>query len=260
MSKIIDAHAHLGYWPTLNKAKDMLLISNKQNKVNFTLFSFDGTEFNLEHKTKLTDQIEGSKKALSFCKKYPSSFGMLVWYRPHLEKNYHELDMFVGKHLEFIHGLKFHPYTSSMRITDQRNYPYFEIARKYNLPILVHTANDKFSKLKYLIKTCQKFKDIIFIAAHCELLTNHDNIIKALKENPNLYCDTAWVEMEFILKLKENNLMDKVIFGTDNPIDGYETLNEKIYQNYFNNIIKLNKKDYAKLMYKNASKVYKIKL
>lgn len=68
MHKIIDAHAHLGYWPTLAKAKEMLIYSTNKNKVNFTLFSFDGTEVSGEHKNKIVPQIEGSKKALSFVK------------------------------------------------------------------------------------------------------------------------------------------------------------------------------------------------
>ena len=31
MHKIIDAHAHLGYWPTLAKAKEMLIYSTNKN-------------------------------------------------------------------------------------------------------------------------------------------------------------------------------------------------------------------------------------
>ena len=49
------------------------------------------------------------------------------------------------------------------------------------------------------------------------------------------------------------------MFGTDNPIDGYETLNNPIYQSYFNNDIKLKKKEYDNLMYKLAMKIYNIK-
>lgn len=257
--KIIDSHAHYGYWPTMTKCEDMILKSMEKNRVNFTLFSFDGTEFR-EGRTKFTSQLEGSKKALALCKKHQNKLGMLVWYRPHLEKNPAELEYFIKKHLDFIHGLKFHPYLSRMRISDQRNYPYFEIARKFNFPILVHTATDNYSKLKYIVKAAKDFPDIIFVAAHCVLESNHIEIINALKECPNLYADTAWVDMEFIKIIKQNNLMDRIMFGTDNPIDGYKTLDQEIYQNYFNNQIKLNKSDFEKLMYKNAKKVYKINL
>ena len=125
MHKIIDAHAHLGYWPTLAKAKEMLIYSTNKNKVNFTLFSFDGTEVSGEHTNKIVPQIEASKKALSFVKKYPDRFGMLIRCRPRFEKNIQELDTFISKHREFIYGLKFHPYTSQLKITDPRNYPYF---------------------------------------------------------------------------------------------------------------------------------------
>lgn len=257
---IIDAHAHLGYWPTLASAKKDLLYSTTKNKVDFTLFSFDGTEVTDNQNAKLIPQLLAAKKALAFTKAHKENFGFLIWCRPRLEKNIEELDTFIKKHRDFIYGLKFHPYTSRMKITDPRNYRYFDLARKYKLPILVHTANDKYSKLMYLERVSKKFPELTFIAAHCELLTDHEYTINVLKENPNIYCDTAWVDINFILKLKENNLIDRVMFGTDNPIDGKDTLDEEIYQNYFNNSINLNEEDYKKLMGENAIKLFNIKI
>ena len=74
------------------------------------------------------------------------------------------------------------------------------------------------------------------------------------------YCDTAWVDINFIKKLIDYKLTDKILFGTDNPIDGIRTLDEEIYQNYFNNSIRLTKSQINKIMYKNAIKLYDIKI
>ena len=212
--KIIDSHAHYGYWPTMTKCEDMIIKSTEKNKVNFTLFSFDGTEFR-EGRTKFTSQLEGSKKALALCKKHHDKLGMLVWYRPHLEKNPAELEDFIKKHLDFIHGLKFHPYLSRMRISDQRNYPYFEIARKFNFPILVHTATDNYSKLKYIVKAAKEFPDIIFVAAHCVLESNHLEIIKVITNvghrNVKNVCDLAWYS--HLVKLDSNINKVVVVYG-----------------------------------------------
>jgi hypothetical protein len=49
------------------------------------------------------------------------------------------------------------------------------------------------------------------------------------------------------------------MFGSDSPIDGQNTLDNIIYQKYFTNFAKLNNDDFAKIMYKNAMSVYKIK-
>ena len=255
---IIDTHTHIGYWPNLTKTQNDLLTSNRNFNINYSLVSFDGTEFKEHKRGRILNQILASKKCLKFVKEN-KHLGMLIWVRPHLEKNIEEVDSFISKHLEYIHGIKFHPRCSRLRITDPRFLPYLELARKYKLPILVHTANDTYSKIKYLEKIAKQNPDVIFIAAHLELGTNNVDAINLLATCDNVYGDTAWVNMESLLLAKKLNVINKIMFGTDNPIDGYDTLNNEIYQNYFNNKIKLTKKDYQNIMYKTALKVYKIK-
>ncbi len=256
---IIDAHAHYGYWPTLKEAEKALLISTEKNRIDFTLLSFDGSEFKDSSPSKrFTPQIESSKKALALANKYPSHFGILLWFRPYFEKNIGDLQAFYLKNREKIYGLKFHPYSSRLKITDKKVRPYLDMAREYKLPVLVHTAVDEYSDIKYLVEVAKEYPDVKFIAAHCVLLSDHYEMIDILKENPNIYCDTAWVDMEFIKVLDKNGLINRVMFGTDNPIDGIETLSNPLYQDYFNNKIKLGYYKYAKLMYKNALKIYGI--
>lgn len=256
---VIDIHTHIGYWPTLSKTTNDLIYSTKDHNISFTLVSFDGTEFrdNSSTRTRLTPQLEASKKTLKFVSENPY-FGMLIWIRPHTENNFNEIDEFISKHRKVIYGLKFHPYCSHLRITDPKLIPYFEIAKKYDLPILVHTANDPYSKLKYLKKVANLNPNLIFIAAHMVLESDNLEAIKALKTIPNLYGDTAWVKPETIFLAYKNGLLNKIMFGTDNPIDGYETLNNPIYQCYLNNEQNLSKKDYKNLMYKNALRIFKI--
>ena len=64
--------------------------------------------------------------------------------------------------------------------------------------------------------------------------------------------------MEDLKIFKEKNLLDRVLFGTDNPVDGEGTLDKEIYQDYFNNKINLNDEEYANVMYQNAMRVYNI--
>ena len=257
---IIDSHTHLGYWPSLNIAKNNLLESMSDHNISFSIVSFDGSEFKEEGRfNKLIPQLNATKKLLAITKEHKNLLP-LIWIRPHTEENIEDLEAFLIKHHQNIYGLKFHPYTSRLRISDPRVKPYLDLAKKYRLPVLVHTATDKHSLLKYLIHVAKEYKDVTFIAAHAILNGNNSLTIPYLKSLFNLYVDTAWVDISFISKLKEENLLDKVLFGTDNPIDGYETLNNPIYENYFNNTIKLTKQEYDKLMYKNALKVYNLNL
>lgn len=253
---IVDAHTHIGYWPNLKTTQENLVSSSKDHNISFSLASFDGSEF-LNERGRITKQIVASKKCLKFINEN-KHFGMLIWIRPHTEKNYDEIDAFINKHHDKIYGIKFHPFLSKMRVNDPRLYPYFEIAKKYNLPILVHTATDQYSKIKYLERAAKQFKDLTFVAAHLELETDNLEALNVLKNNKNVYGDTAWVNMNSLIKAKEMKVIDKIMFGTDNPIDGYETLDNPIYQSYFNNEINLTKKDYENVMYKTAIKVYKL--
>lgn len=256
----IDAHAHTGYFPNLATCEKNILTSIEKFKIDFTLFSFDGSEFNDNENSRkrLVQQIIGFEKAYSFMAKNPYKFGMLCWIRPNTENNFVEVDNFIANHRKSIYGIKVHPYCSKLKIDDSKFIPYFKIAEKYHLPICVHTAIDKYSQTKYLIKVAKIWPQLNFIAAHGELMSNHKIMLKALKECKNIYLDTAWMDMSFITILKNNGFIDRVIFGTDNPINGIDTLNDKIYKNYFNNSIDLPIEDYEKLMWKNALKVYNI--
>ncbi len=257
---IIDAHAHLAYWTTLKECQDNLIKSNKKYKINYSLISFACSEFADENdsRTRLVQQIIGCNKTAEFVRKHPKQFGMLCWIRPHTETNIKEVENFIINNRDIIYGIKVHPYCSRIKITDPKLVPYFKLAEKYNLPVLVHTATDKYSKIKYLAQVAKDWPHLNFIAAHAELLSNHKECLKYMLLYKNIFCDTAWVDIKTTNEFIKNGLSDRIIFGTDNPIDGEITLDNKIYQDYFNNTLELNQDDIDKIMYKNALKIYNI--
>lgn len=255
---IIDAHSHIGYLPTLKEATDNLIVSIEDNKIDFSLFSFISEERDEKKDSRIIKQAIAFEKQFEFYEKNKNKLGMLLWIRPNTESNYEDVDKFINEHKDAVFGIKIHPYCSKIKMTDKRIIPYLKLAEKYNLPVCVHTALDKYSKIKYLDSICKQWPQLNFIAAHGILTSDQKQMTKYVKSNQNLYVDTAWISMDKINLYKENNLMDKIIFGTDNPINGIDTLKDKIYKDYFLNSIKLDKNDYNKLMYLNAIKVYNI--
>jgi uncharacterized protein len=258
--QIIDAHAHLAYWSTLKECQDNLLKSNKKYKINYSLISFASYEFPEENdsRVRLVQQIIGFNKCAEFIRKYPKQFGMLCWVRPHTENNIKEVENFIINNRDIIYGIKIHPYCSRIKVTDPLLIPYLKLAEKYNLPVLVHTATDKYSKIKYLAEVAKEWPHLNFIAAHAELLSNHKECLKYMLMYKNIFCDTAWVDIKTSNEFIKNGLIDRIIFGTDNPIDGIITLDNKIYADYFNNTIELSQENIEKIMYKNALKIYNI--
>lgn len=253
---IIDIHAHLGYWPTLKECKNNILNSTKENKINFTLLSFDGTEFQ-DEPFKDIDLKKANDITLNFVKSH-KGFGMLIWIKP-TKCNYIEyLDEFINQNRKYVYGLKFHPFLSRLKISDKKLKPYFNLAIKYGLPVLVHTALDKYSTINYIEKVATKYPNINFIAAHMELTSDHKYSIGVLKKYPNVYGDTAWVDSKILNLAKKEKVLNKILFGTDNPIDGERTLKEEIYQKYINNYKKLSNTNYALIMQKNAQNLFNI--
>jgi predicted TIM-barrel fold metal-dependent hydrolase len=51
---------------------------------------------------------------------------------------------------------------------------------------------------------------------------------------------------------------ERVLFGSDAPLDGETTLDGPIYQNYFHNAENLDEESYALLMGGNAKRIFKI--
>lgn len=263
---IIDAHTHIGYWPNLWKTKRCLLKSMKKYHVNKALFSFDASEFKNEdpngHKHNLNKvvkmkQMDIAYKALSFAKHHKNMY-MLFWIKPYFEQNVGDIERFYLKNKKYIKGLKVHPCLSHLKMTDRRLIPYLNLAKKYNLPVLVHTADDEYSKIKYLQTVAKKYPSVNFIAAHMELLSDNKEAIEVIKKNKNIYGDTAWVDINTIALAKQEGIIDKIMFGTDCPIDGYKTYSNPIYTNYFNNSINLSSVEYGMLMHVNAERIYKI--
>lgn len=255
---IIDTHEHLFDVENLDEIKELLIESNKKYEIYGSLVSFSINERD-DHPKSINKFNDALKYTLNFCKEN-HNFKMLIWFLPNHMKNYKYLDNFISKNKKYIKGLKMHPWASDINIDDPKCFPFIELAKKHNLPILVHTALDDHSQIKHLENAAHKFKNVNFIAAHLQLESDNKEAIEAIAKTPNLYGDLAWVNPNNLLYAKKLNVLDKIMFGTDNPIDGIDTLNNPYYQDYFNNSINLTNEELEKIMYKNALKIYNLTL
>ena len=258
LNYVIDTHTHLGYWKTLKECENNLLYNFNNYDISYALVSIDQAEIYREN-LKVMPFLTSLDYILDFVRRN-KGFGILIWFRTlHFsKKDALAIDKFISEHQELVHGLKFHPTLSQTKCTSKKLEPFLKIARKYNLPILVHTALDEYANINELATLAKNNHDINFIAAHLELGSNNKYALSKLKEVSNLYGDTAWVNMESLREAKKLNIINKIMFGSDSPIDGKDTLNHKFYKGYFSNKIGLRKDDYDKLMYKNALKIYSI--
>ncbi|MCR4561653.1 MAG: amidohydrolase family protein [Bacilli bacterium] len=256
---IIDAHVHIMSVPSLKKSEEIVLESMRTHGINFCLMSnADCGEYQEFPANRKVSQYKGLQEALHFARNHKGKIGVLVWINPHNEVLDEKFKALIRNNRSLIYGLKIHPWDSRIKVTSHKLKPYLDFAKEEGFPVLIHTAADEYSDIKYVGKIAKIYPEVKFIAAHLQLCSDNLASLEVLKENPNVYGDTAWVNMEFAKRVLREIGNDRVMFGTDNPVDGIETLDNPMYQEYFQNGVGLDKETYADLMYRNAIKIYRL--
>lgn len=234
---IIDMHVHIGTILTFDMSEKTVIDTMNQHGIEFALVSnVEGSEVDFEQKPipykQQKNQIEINERVIQFAYDYPDRIGALIWIRPREEKCDEAFEEMIRMHRKTIYGLKLHPFHSAITVDDERVKPYIELARNYHLPILVHTANDECSKAIHVYNAAKLYPDVVFIMAHMELGSNHEEAIQILKECDNVYGDSAWVTPEDSYDIIETCGAHKYMFGTDNPVNGLMTYEDPINQEY----------------------------
>ena len=260
---IIDAHVHIGSWRTIEESQHNLLESMNRRQVALGVLSnADCSSFPGEAGAYATplSSVEGLRQIIAFARENPGRFALLVWIKPLLEPYpSEELLSLVEENRDLIVGLKLHPFCERISPCDPALEPYYEWAEKEGWPILCHTALDFHSSIGELIAAAKAHPRLSFVAAHLELGSTHRYAIEAIRPYPNIYADTAWVDFEnanFALDVLGE---DRVLFGTDNPLDGSDTLFNPMYDGYFHHAYGEEGGRFDALMYQNALSLYRIK-
>ena len=259
--KIIDAHAHIGSLPDISTTRRLILSSMRKYGISYSLISnTDGAEFPSlgDPNPKKLPTLTILKQTIAFHKAHPERIGALMWIRPMEEQPTKPLIDYIKKHRSDIIGMKFHPYEEHLPIDDPKLKAWLELALQFDFPLLVHTAIDEYSSIKHLEKVCKAYPKLKFVAAHMELCTDNSFCFQAMKNCPNMYADCAWVPLATAVKVLREIGIDRIMFGTDNPVDGLDTLANPMYQEYFDprNGLTLEEKEH--LFYSNAKAFYRL--
>ena len=260
--KIIDAHVHLGSWPNIETSKANLLYGmNAYGIASGILSHADCSTFPGDAGAFATpiSAAEGLRQCIEFAREHPGRFHLAVWIKPLVEpRPSEELFSLIRDNRDLIVALKLHPFCERISPCDERLEPYYELAAELNMPVLCHTALDFHSSIGELILAANAHPNLRFVAAHLELSSDHHYSINALKSTKNVYADTAWVDMKSARLAMEEVGVDRVMFGTDSPLDGPETLANPLYFSFLNNTEHLPEDIYERLMSGNAKAFYGI--
>ncbi|MDY5405810.1 MAG: amidohydrolase family protein [Sodaliphilus sp.] len=115
------------------------------------------------------------------------------------------------------HGVKMHwfahrEWQCNRKITQQA----IDIARRLKVPMLVHTGDDKCCEASIFEPLCLENPDVIFILAHGRPLIQ---TMQVLSHCANTLVDTAFMPIEDVLTLADKGFANRIIFGSDAPIN-----------------------------------------
>lgn len=92
------------------------------------------------------------------------------------------------------------------------------MASVLQMPLLIHTGEMPGCYPRLYEQWIAEFPDVTFILAHGRPI---NNTIELMKTYPNVWCDTAFMPTDNIVKLCDKRLSNRVLWGTDYPIPMY---------------------------------------
>ena len=268
---IIDTHVHIGNFLGFQMSTDDVLYSMEQYGIDFSLVSdVDGAEFdhhgNPIPKKYQRPQNEIFRDTLEFARQYPDKIGAAPWLKLYSEQPDDEFKMLLKENRELVYAFKFHPFHSRVAPDDERVEPIYRLAAEYDLPIVSHTGGCEEARAVHLYHAAKRHPELNFVMVHMDLGTDNREAIEMLGKLPNLYGDTTWVSVCSTVEAVRRWGSGKLLFGSDNPIDGRDTYlhnktgDRSLYQEYFNEFrAMVSPEDYDNIMYRNALKLFHIK-
>ncbi len=261
---IIDSHVHIGQFGRFDMRPEYVINSMKKYGIDYSLVSSGvAVEFDEDHNPLpgdwKYDQYSANMLTIDFARRNEGRIGALIWCRPKTEGFDEDFVRLVDDGGSCIKGLKFHPYYSMLPMTALQIEPYLSFAAERGFPVMIHSADDEFSQPKFVYEAAKAHPNVNFIMAHIGLGTDNDDAIELIGALPNLYGDTAWVRPESGLKLVKKYGAQKLLFGTDNPIDGEDTYAHPFYKAYFGEFKEqVSRGDYELIMHGNAERLFNL--
>jgi predicted TIM-barrel fold metal-dependent hydrolase len=262
---IIDCHTHIGTILTFDMPEVMLLTSMDKYHIDYALVSnIEGSEVdgNLQPipPEQQFSQRAVNQKTLDLARAHPDRLGALLWIKPVTEGCTDEFAEMVSANRDHVFGIKVHPYLSNLPFNSPEVERYVQLAERFGLAIVTHTATDANSNPRLVSEVARKYPSVNFVLYHMGITEDSREAIDLIAETPNLYGDCCWVPPRNVLDAIKTCGSDRMLFGTDNPINGPETYDDHTYyQPYFGERIgELAPADFDNFMFRNAIRVFNL--
>lgn len=174
------------------------------------------------------NQIDVNKILMRDISTTRASFKALFWIRPRSEKAGQTLETFLLKNRSVFVGLTVHPRYAGLKFSSEKYGSYLKLCKKLSLPMCIHTENDGFSNIEFVLEAALDYPDVNFVAMNMEMGSDHQEAIRCIKECPNLYGDTTLMDIDAIINVVRACGSRKILFGTGAPVLGDDSYNRYI--------------------------------
>ncbi len=255
---IIDTHLHYGNYGNFQLNYNTLQQQMESNGIDKGIIStIECCEYRADADELMPNQIpqmKANQELLEVVKTSQGRFYLSFWCKPVTENNVDEVYRFIQENRKYVKGLKLHPFYSRLALEDSRYNSYIEIASQLNLPVSVHTANDKLSNPVQLLAMAKRFPRVSFIMVHMGLCSDNELAVECLAKADNLIGDTTWVPYDKVQKAIRICGSEKMIFGSDAPIDGERSYS--FYKTMMDEYKEKPTKELENLMHGNAIRIF----
>jgi len=265
---LIDSHTHVGVMMNFYMPYMYLAETIRKYHIDFALCSnTEAAEFGHdgEYLQNSKTQEETYEMDLQFARKNIGEIGLTPWIRPRTQGLTPEFAQMIANNLDITFGIKVHPFHGQLAFDSQQTEEYIRFAEKYNLAVTTHTGCSDIDSCERVAHMAKKNPDVRFVMVHMGLGTDNTEAIKFIARYPNLYGDTTWVPLQSTLRTVEVCGSEKILFGSDAPIDGIDTYDvnrigePSLYRKYFDDLkTLLPPEDCANIFYKNAIRVFNL--
>jgi predicted TIM-barrel fold metal-dependent hydrolase len=185
--------------------------------------------------------------------KYPDKMTGLGTLHPDGECIENDVEELIALNL---HGVKLHPDIQQFKIDDYRCLKIYELCEKHNLPVLMHTGDNRydFSNPNRLLPVLDIYKNLTVIGAHFGGWSIWEQAANKLSNIDNFYVDCsssfAYLDTDTIKRIIDKYGAEKILFGTDYPMWPLEKEIETLLS------LNLSDQEYELIFHKNAEKLF----
>lgn len=249
MKKISDFHIHIGQF--YDQYTSPLELKDFLESVEVECFAASSTSICKGDYEIVIDEIKELKK---LCGKQMLP---VLWILPQMLKD-GGLEFFLYSGIQW-RCLKIHPQlhpTTWVNCSIELQ-QVVSLSSKLQIPLLIHTGEKEGCNPSLYEKAFSEHPSVTFILAHGRPI---DETIDMMKKYPNVWTDTAFMPIEHICMLCDENLSDRALWGSDYPIPKYYYPDKDMKEYYLTLIQQLKERikaeDFEKITYTNFRKLF----